>query len=168
MDWHAFHDTITQIQALRPYYAFNDTDVDRYQIDGQLRQVLLTPRELDVRLLPADARSRWINPHFIYTHGYGVVMAEGAKITADGLPESMIENAPLEIRNASLKVTRPELYYGEITHEPVFVGTGQEEFNYPSGAGNKYNHYDGHGGFPMTTALHGWRPRCGAATGTSC
>jgi hypothetical protein len=153
-DWHAFHDTITQIQALRPYYAFNDTDVDRYQIDGQLRQVLLTPRELDVRQLPPDARSRWINPHFIYTHGYGVVMAEAAKITSDGLPQLIIENAPLEIRTTSLKVTRPELYFGEVTHEPVFVGTGQQEFDYPSGAGNKYNHYDGHGGFPMATVWH--------------
>ncbi|HZP03209.1 MAG TPA: UPF0182 family protein, partial [Terriglobia bacterium] len=68
-DWRAFRDTVTQIQALRPYYSFADTDVDRYMIDGQLRQVLLTPRELDIRQLP-DARTRWINPHFIYTHGY--------------------------------------------------------------------------------------------------
>jgi uncharacterized membrane protein (UPF0182 family) len=145
---------VTQIQALRPYYAFSDTDVDRYRLDGQLRQVLLTPRELDVRQLPPDARSRWINPHFIYTHGYGLVMAEAAKITADGLPELLIENAPPQIRTPALKMTRPELYYGEVTHEPVFVGTGQQEFNYPSGAGNQYNHYDGHGGFPMSTPLH--------------
>jgi hypothetical protein len=69
-DWRAFRDTVTQIQALRPYYSFADTDVDRYMIDGQLRQVLLTPRELDIQQLP-DARTRWINPHFIYTHGYG-------------------------------------------------------------------------------------------------
>jgi len=73
-DWRAFHDTVAQIQALRPYYAFSDTDVDRYTIDGQLRQVLLSPRELDIRQLP-DARTRWINPHFVYTHGYGMVMA---------------------------------------------------------------------------------------------
>jgi uncharacterized membrane protein (UPF0182 family) len=153
-DWHAFHDTVTQIQALRPYYVFADTDVDRYQIDGQLRQLLITPRELDVRQLPADARGRWINPHFIYTHGYGVVVAEASRITADGLPKLLIENAPPEIRTKSLQLTRPELYYGEVTHEPVFVGTGQQEFNYPSGAGNEYNHYDGRGGFPMTTAFH--------------
>ncbi len=73
-DWRAFRDTVTQIQALRPYYTFSDTDVDRYTIDGQLRQVLLTPRELDINQLPA-ANTRWINPHFIYTHGYGLVMA---------------------------------------------------------------------------------------------
>ena len=62
-DWRAFHDTVTQIQALRPYYVFADTDVDRYTIDGQYRQVLLTPRELDLRQLP-DARASWINPAF--------------------------------------------------------------------------------------------------------
>lgn len=93
-DWRAFHDTVTQIQALRPYYVFHDTDVDRYTIDGQLRQVMLTPRELDVNQLSGDARSRWMNPHFIYTHGYGVVLAEANRITADGLPQLFIENAP--------------------------------------------------------------------------
>jgi hypothetical protein len=153
-DWRAFHDTVTQIQALRPYYVFADTDVDRYKIDGLLRQLLITPRELDVRQLPPDARGRWINPHFIYTHGYGVVVASASRITSDGLPQLLIENAPPEIRTTSLKLTRPELYYGEVTHEPVFVGTGEQEFNYPSGAGNEYSHYDGRGGFPMSTAFH--------------
>ena len=69
-DWKPFHDTITQLQALRTYYAFHDTDVDRYTIDGQYKQVLLSPRELDISQLP-DARANWINPAFIYTHGYG-------------------------------------------------------------------------------------------------
>jgi uncharacterized membrane protein (UPF0182 family) len=152
-DWRAFHDTVTQIQALRPYYSFKDTDVDRYIIDGQLRQLLLTPRELDVTQLPEAARSRWINPHFIYTHGYGLVVAEASRITAEGLPRLLIENAPPEIKTDSLKLTRPELYYGEVTHEPVFVGTGEKEFNYPSGAGNEYNTYNGKGGFPVSSVL---------------
>lgn len=152
-DWRAFHDTITQIQALRLYYTFVDTDVDRYKIDGQLRQVLLTPRELDVRQLPADARARWINPHFIYTHGYGVVMAEASKITSDGLPQLIVKNTPPEILTSSLKLTRPELYYGEATHEPVFVRTGQPEFNYPFGASNVESRYEGSGGFPISSFL---------------
>ena len=96
-DWRAFHDTITQIQALRPYYVFADTDVDRYMIDGQLRQILLAPRELDITQLP-DARTRWINPHFIYTHGYGMVMAESNQITADGLPVLFVQDAPPQIK----------------------------------------------------------------------
>ncbi|MFN7937443.1 MAG: UPF0182 family protein [Bryobacteraceae bacterium] len=149
-DWQAFHNTVTQIQALRPYYVFQDTDVDRYKIDGELRQVMLTPREIDVRQLSGDARSRWMNPHFIYTHGYGLVLAEANRITRDGLPVLFIQDAPPEIKTPSLKLTRPELYYGEVTHEPVFVRTAQQEFNYPSGAENVHSRYDGQGGFPIS------------------
>jgi uncharacterized protein len=149
-DWHAFHDTVTQIQALRPYYTFADTDIDRYVIDGKLRQVLLAPRELDIRQLPA-AQSRWINPHFIYTHGYGLVMAEANRITADGLPLLFIQDAPAVVKTDSLKLTRPEIYYGEVTHEPIFVHTAQPEFNYPSGADNVFARYEGAGGFPISS-----------------
>ena len=149
-DWSAFRDTITQIQALRPYYVFAGTDVDRYTIDGQYRQVLLCPRELDLSKLPA-ARANWINPAFIYTHGYGLVLAEVSKITSDGLPVLLIENAPPEVKTPSLKLTRPEIYYGEVTHEPVFVNTAQEEFNYPSGEQNVRSRYEGKGGFPISS-----------------
>ncbi|MFN0170555.1 MAG: UPF0182 family protein [Bryobacteraceae bacterium] len=151
-DWRAFHDTVTQIQALRPYYTFKDSDVDRYNIGGQLRQILLTPRELDISQLP-DARSRWINPTFIYTHGYGVVAAEVAKITNEGLPVLLIQDAPAVVKTPSLKLTRPELYYGEVTHEPVFVKTAQMEFNYPSGDSNVQSKYEGTGGFPISSFL---------------
>ncbi|MDX2182112.1 MAG: UPF0182 family protein [Bryobacteraceae bacterium] len=155
-DWRAFHDTITQIQGLRPYYVFPDSDVDRYRLPDangamRLQQVLLSPRELDVTRL-GDARSGgWINPRFIYTHGYGVVVAEANRITADGSPYLYIQNAPPEIRNPALKLTRPEIYYGEVVHEPVFVRTGQSEFNYPSGSGNTQTRYEGRGGFPVSS-----------------
>jgi len=149
-DFRAFHDTITQIQALRPYYVFHDSDVDRYTIDGQYRQVLLAPRELDLTQLPA-ARANWINPAFIYTHGYGLVLAPASEITPDGLPVLLIDNAPPQIKTKSLKLTRPELYYGEVTHEPVFVDTAQDEFNYPSGESNVPTHYSGKGGFPIAS-----------------
>ncbi len=82
-DWRAFHDTISQIQPLRPY-VYQETDVDRYTIDGQLRQVLVAPRELQLSQI-GEAGGRWINPHLIYTHGYGLVMAEANRITTDGL-----------------------------------------------------------------------------------
>lgn len=149
-DWRAFHDTVTQIQALRPYYVFADSDVDRYVIDGQPRQVLLTPRELDIRQLP-DARTRWINPHFIYTHGYGMVMAESNELTTDGLPRFIVHDAPPKIGTASLKLTRPEIYYGEVTHEPVIVRSAQREFSYPSGNDSVFSRYEGQGGFPVAT-----------------
>ena len=151
-DTRAFHDTITQIQALRPYYVFHDSDVERYTIDGQYRQVLLAPRELDVQQLPAGARN-FINSAFIYTHGYGMVLAEVSQITPDGLPQLLIDNAPPQVKTKSLKLARPEIYFGELTHEPVFVNTSQEEFNYPSGNDNVRSRYEGSGGFPISSIL---------------
>lgn len=151
-DWQAFHDTVTQIQTLRPYYTFPDTDVDRYMIDGKLRQVMLSPRELDIRQL-RDAQSRWVNPHFIYTHGFGMVMAESNEITRDGQPVFFVQDAPAQVRSDSLKLTQPEIYYGEVVHEPVFVRSGQEEFSYPSGQDNVFSHYAGNGGIPIANPL---------------
>ncbi len=152
-DWRAYTDTITQIQALRPYYTFPDTDVDRYTIDGRIKQVLLSPREIDVRQLPAEARQSWVNPNLVYTHGFGVVMAEVNKTTPDGLPALLIENAPPEIKLPGFQLTQPEIYYGESTHDPVFVNTVQQEFDYPSGDQNKYSRYHGNGGFPVDSLL---------------
>jgi len=147
-DWHAFHDTISQIQPLRPY-VYIDTDVDRYTIDGQLRQVLVAPRELDIRQL-GSAGGRWINTHLMYTHGYGIVMAESNRITPDGLPVLFVKDAPPVVTAHTLKFTRPEIYYSEVAHEPVFVDTNQQEFNYPFGSESRYTTYAGSGGFPVS------------------
>jgi uncharacterized membrane protein (UPF0182 family) len=150
-DWRAFHDTISQIQPLRPY-VYQDTDVDRYVIDGQLRQVLVAPRELQISQI-GEAAARWINPHLIYTHGYGLVMAEANRITTDGLPVLFIKDAPPSVATKSLKVAFPEIYYSEVAHEPVFVNTSQPEFNYPSGSENVQTTYKGAGGFPISSPL---------------
>jgi uncharacterized membrane protein (UPF0182 family) len=150
-DWRAFHDTLSQSQPLRPY-AYAATDVDRYTIDGQLRQVLLAPRELDLGQL-GDAGRRWINSNLTFTHGYGLVLSQANKITAAGLPELLIHDAPVQVLTPSLKMTRPEIYYGEASHEPVFVHTTQAEFNYPSEKGEVNTTYSGHGGFPLQSSL---------------
>ena len=147
-DWQAFHDAITQLQPYRPYI-YSDTDVDRYTVEGNLRQMMISPREIDLTQL-GDARSTWINPHFIYTHGYGVVMAEANQVSDNGLPVLIVKDAPPEISVPGLKLTRPELYYGENVHDPVFVHTAQAEFDYPAGEHNVENHYDGRGGFPIS------------------
>ncbi|MBV9083819.1 MAG: UPF0182 family protein, partial [Acidobacteriaceae bacterium] len=149
-DWQAFQRTLSQIQPLRPYIYY-DTDVDRYTIDGQLRQVLLSARDFDIRQLGIAAN--WINSHLIYTHGYGIVMAEANRITSDGLPYLFVQNAPPELTTKSLKFTRPELYFAEISQEPVFVDTAQQEFNYPSGSKTEYTAYTGRGGFPVSSLL---------------
>ena len=146
-DSRAYSDTITQIQALRLYYRFPDVDIDRYIIDGKIKQVLLSPREIDVTQLPVEARASWINPHFVYTHGYGVVMSEVNRTTPDGLPVLLIQDAPPEVKIPDIKLVRPEIYYGEATHDPVFVTTDQKEFDYPSGDQNITSSYEGQGGF---------------------
>jgi uncharacterized protein len=152
-DLRAYSATITQIQALRPYYIFPSTDVDRYFPKGHIEQVMLSPREIDVNQLSAEASQSWVNPRFIYTHGFGVVVSEVNKITPDGLPVLLIENAPPEIKSPGFQLTRPEIYYGESTQDPVFVHTAREEFDYPSGDQNKYSTYQGTGGFPIGSFL---------------
>jgi uncharacterized protein len=152
-DLRAYNATISQIQALRPYYTFPDTDVDRYFINGHIKQVLLSAREIDVTQLSEEASQSWINPRFIYTHGFGAVVSEVNKITPDGLPVLLVENAPPEIRSPGFKLNRPEIYYGEKTRDPVFVHTAREEFDYPSGDQNKYSTYQGNGGFPVGSFL---------------
>ena len=72
-DWRALQDTLKQMQAIRIYYDFPDVDVDRYQSNGQIRQVMIAARELDDTKLPEASRN-WINQRLIYTHGYGVTM----------------------------------------------------------------------------------------------
>ena len=148
-DWRAFHDTLSQSQPLRPY-TYVDTDVDRYQIDGKLRQTLLAPREMDLNQL-GDARGRWINRALTFTHGYGFVLAEANRISEAGLPELLVRDAPAIVRTNSLKVSRPEIYYGETMDQTVFVRTAQPEFNYPSGSSEVNTRYEGKGGFPMSS-----------------
>ena len=152
-DWRAFNDTITQIQALRPYYRFPDVDIDRYIINGKIKQVLLSPREIDVGQLPGEARDSWISRNLIYTHGYGVVMSEVNRTTDDGLPVLLIQDAPPQINTPDIELNRPEIYFGEFTHDPVFVGTDESEFDYPSGSENIYASYEGTGGFPIDSIL---------------
>src|SRR6202047_4030213 len=152
-DLRAYNATIAQIQALRPYYTFPNTDVDRYFINGRIKQLLVSAREIDVSQLSAEASQSWINPRFIYTHGFGAVVSEVNRIPPDGLPVLLIENAPPEVKSPGLQLTRPEIYYGEKTQDPVFVHTAREEFDYPSGDQNKYSTYQGTGGFPVHSLL---------------
>ena len=116
-DWGAFRATVTQIQPLRPYI-YENPDVDRYTIQRRAPpDVLVTARELDLNQL-GDARSRWINPHFIYTHGYGLVMAEANHITPNGLPVLLIKDAPPIITAPGLKLTQPRALFQRSVARP--------------------------------------------------
>ncbi|PYV78390.1 MAG: membrane protein, partial [Acidobacteria bacterium] len=147
-DWRALQDTLRQIQEIRTYYDFPDIDIDRYEIDGTNRQVMLAARELNVEKLPESSRN-WINEKLIYTHGYGITMNPVNGFTPEGLPTLMLSNMPVQSTVRSLKVTRPEIYFGELTNTDVYVKTRQQEFNYPQGEANNLNSYEGNGGIAL-------------------
>ena len=147
-DWHALQDTLRQIQEIRTYYDFPDIDIDRYEIDGTLRQVMLATRELNVEKLPVSSRN-WINEKLIYTHGYGITMNPVNGFTAEGLPTLMLSNMPVQSTVRGLTVTRPEIYFGEVTNTDVYVKTRQQEFNYPQGDANNLTSYQGNGGIEV-------------------
>src|SRR6202521_2416520 len=147
-DWHALQDTLRQIQEIRTYYDFPDIDIDRYKIDGTTRQVMLAARELNVDKLPVSSRN-WINEKLIYTHGYGVTMNPVNGFTAEGLPTLVLSDMPIRSTLPEIKVTRPEIYFGELTDTDVYVKTRQQEFNYPQGDTNKLTSYQGTGGIPL-------------------
>ena len=140
--------TYRQLQQIRTYYDFVGVDNDRYVIDGEYRQVMLSPRELSYRNLPGGAN--WINEHLTYTHGYGVTLGPVNRISKEGLPEFMIKDIP-PVSTINLKVTRPEIYYGELTSHYVFVKTRALEFDYPMGDKNEYSVYQGKGGVPVAS-----------------
>lgn len=138
--------TYSQLQEMRTYYKFISVDNDRYTIKGEYRQVMLSPRELSYQALPART---WINEHLTYTHGYGVVLGPVNRISSEGLPEFFIKDIP-PVSTTNIRITRPEIYYGETSNEYVFVRTKRQEFDYPVGDKNVYTTYEGRGGVPLS------------------
>ena len=147
-DVKALQDTLRQIQEIRTYYDFPDIDIDRYEIDGSMREVMLAARELNVEKLPESSRN-WINEKLIYTHGYGITMNPVNGFTAEGRPALLLSNMPVQSTTSGLSVTRPEIYFGEMTNTDVYVKTRQQEFNYPQGESNNLASYEGNGGIEL-------------------
>jgi uncharacterized protein len=132
----------SQLQEIRTYYKFVDVDNDRYVVDGTYRQVMLSARELSHQHLQSR---NWINEHLTFTHGHGVVLGPVNQVTEGGQPAFFIKDIP-PVSSTGLKVTRPEIYYGELANEYVLVKTGARELDYPSGDQNIYTTYEGKGG----------------------
>ncbi len=141
--------TFGQLQEIRTYYDFVNVDDDRYMIDGKYRQVHLAARELNTQSLPTRT---FINERLTFTHGMGITMAPVNQVTPEGLPVLFIKDLP-PVSNVSLKLTHPQIYYGELTNSYVFVGTGQREFDYPAGETNNYTNYTGKGGVALGSFL---------------
>jgi len=138
--------TFAQLQEIRPYYGFMSVDNDRYKINGEEQQVMLSVRELESEKLP---NRNWINERLIFTHGYGVTLGPVHQVTPGGLPVLFIKDIPPSSSIPDLKIERPEIYYGEMTNEQVYVRTKQQEFNYPEGEKNQFTTYDGTGGVSL-------------------
>ncbi|WP_432416181.1 UPF0182 family membrane protein [Thermoanaerobacterium aotearoense] len=147
-DYRPVSQIYNQLQSIRLYYKFNDIDIDRYMINGNYRQVFISAREMNLDNLASQAKN-WINMHLKYTHGYGVVMSTVNDVTATGQPDMVIKNIP-PVSSTNIKITRPEIYFGELTNTYAIVNTKTGEFDYPAGDTNKENFYSGKSGIPMT------------------
>ncbi|MGI9325200.1 MAG: UPF0182 family membrane protein [Pseudomonadales bacterium] len=159
-DWRALDAVYKQFQEIRLYYEFVDVDIDRYQIGERYRQVMVSARELAQHNLPEQSRT-FVNQRFKYTHGYGYTLAPVSDFTPEGLPNLLVKNIPPVAKAEELAVTRPEIYYGELTYEPVIANTTEPEFDYPSGEANVYTRYQGRGGVALENFwrkfVFGWK-----------
>lgn len=144
----ALQSTLKQLQEIRNYYDFTAVDVDRYKIDGQKRLMMIAARELDVNELPEASRN-WVNQRLTYTHGYGLTMNTANGFTPEGRPQFVLSNMPVESTAPELKLTRPQIYYGQKTDSDVYVLTKQKEFDFPQGDSNTYTTYEGTGGIQI-------------------
>lgn len=134
-----------QTQSIRLYYLFNDVDVDRYMINGEYTQVFLSAREID----ETKIRQEWINKHLKYTHGYGITLSRVDKVTASGQPDMLIDSIPPVSDVDEIDITRPEIYFGELTNDYILTNTDEQEFDYPSGESNIYATYEGAAGIKL-------------------
>jgi len=141
-------DALKQIQEIRTYYDFITVDNDRYYLNNELQQFMLSPRELNSASLP---ERNWINERLSYTHGYGVAVGPVNQMTSEGLPELCVQNIPPIASSPVFGIKRPEIYFGELTQGYAVVKSGQKEFDYPSGEANVYATYQGTGGVPVTS-----------------
>src|SRR5439155_13266388 len=121
-------------------------------IDRSFRQMMVAARELNVARLPVSGQN-WINTKLIYTHGYGVTMNPVNGFTPEGLPTLILKDMPVQTTIPTLKITRPEIYFGQKTDTDVYVKTKQKEFNYPQGEANNYTTYEGSGGIRIGNAF---------------
>jgi uncharacterized protein len=144
--------TVSQTQEILTYYDFGVPDIDRYLVNGKLRQVMVAAREINVDQLP---EKNWINQHLVYTHGYGIAMSTVNEFTAEGLPHLVVRDMPVKSDVPEIKITRPEIYFGEVTNSHVYVhtkpqGATKPEFNYPAEEqADSYSEYESSAGIAV-------------------
>jgi uncharacterized protein len=139
--------TFGQLQVIRPYYDFIAVDNDRYDINGRMRQVMLSARELNPAALPSRT---WINERLVFTHGHGVTLGPVNQVDPEGLPVLFIRDLP-PVSTINMPVTQPSIYFGELSNEWVIARTRAREFHYPKGNDNVFADYEGRGGVPLSS-----------------
>jgi uncharacterized protein len=138
--------TYQRLQEVRSFFRFNDVDVDRYEIDDRLTQVVLSVRELNPDGLPSERQS-WVNRHLQYTHGYGAVLSPANAVTSNGQPDFLVQDVP---PRGEPEITQPQVYFGENLSSYAIAKTNQEEIDFPKEDGtDQTSTYDGEGGIPI-------------------
>jgi uncharacterized membrane protein (UPF0182 family) len=159
-DWRALDAVYKQFQEIRLYYEFVDVDIDRYDINQDYRQVMVSAREMELANLPEQSQT-FVNRRFKYTHGYGLTLTTVSDFTPQGLPNLLVKDIPPISEYPSLEVDQPRIYYGELTRTHVLVNTEEKEFDYPRGDKNVYVRYSGEGGVQLSNwwriFLYGWK-----------
>lgn len=144
---------LSQNQGLRYYYQFNNIDIDRYQLDGRYRQVLLAPREISEKSLTEGAGT-FVNLTMKYTHGYGVSATYANEIDDSGYARLIVKDVPPHSEVTGIDIKEPRIYFGELTNDNTYgyvIGnTLAKEFDYPVGESNAENVYQGSTGLKMT------------------
>ncbi|MGI9052805.1 MAG: UPF0182 family protein [Ilumatobacteraceae bacterium] len=95
--------------------SINDLDVDRYELDGEMQQVLVAARELDLNGIPNKS---WQGQHLINTRGCDLIMAPVGRVEESN---DRPDYQPLE------GVERPELYFSPSLSGFAIAGTRESE-----------------------------------------
>jgi len=148
LDPRPLRDTFNQVQAIRQFYLFNDVDVDRYVLNGELRQVMLSPRELDI----SRAQERnWTRERLQLTHGFGAVVAPVNEVLEEGLPDFITRDIPPVSEQLELGIEGSRIYFGELTDHYVIVNSNEAEFDYPLGDANAETFYEPDRGIQLSS-----------------
>lgn len=132
LDPQVIRKTVQQLQQSRPYYSFDSGFfVDRYTINGERRDTVISMRELNLAGLSQEQQN-WVNRHTVYTHGFGVVAAYGNSITSDGLPSYWEQSIPSK---GEIGEYEPRVYFSQSAPDYSIVGgpegTPDQELDYP-------------------------------------
>ncbi len=141
--------TFGQIQSIRTYYDFVNVDDDRYEVNGRMRHVLLSARELDPASLPTRT---FVNEHLTFTHGMGLTLGPSNEVTPEGLPVLWLQDLP-PTSSIATSISRPQIYFGELARTWVLAPSRQREFDFPAAEGDEaiYSTYAGRAGVPISS-----------------